>query len=81
MVDTLWPLLRKPFTKGAVLLATDACSSLSTTGMFPAVVEMRSVTRTMGSLRLGLDVTTDGSAHARTTPEAAVVGTSSACWT
>ena len=63
MAETLWPLLRKIFTSELVLFATDACSSVSTMGMFAAVVEMRRVTRTIGSLTLALGVTTDASAQ------------------
>ncbi len=81
MVDTLWPLLRKPSTKEAVLFATDACSSDTTMGRFLAVVDIRSVTRTMGSLTLALGVTTDASAQAGARLEAAVRGCAFARWT
>ena len=64
MEVTLCPLARKPATMGAVLLATDCLSSYSTTVRLPRDVEMRRVTRTMGSLRLALGVTVEASAGA-----------------
>ena len=66
MEVTLCPLARKPATMGAVLLATDCFSSYSTTVRLPLDVEMRRVTRTMGSLRLALGVTVEASAGAGT---------------